>query len=377
VTTPVFPRPALPDLISRVIGQIFAALPGTDPQLTPSTVGVIGAVLARELMNEYAYLDFIATQSFASTATGIYLDRKGNDVGIYREQPVAAAGPVIFTGVATSPIPAGTVVTTGDSSQSYVLGSAVTLVSGTGTGTVVAAVGGSAGNQIAGTPLTLSVAIAGVNAQVTVGSDGLVGGIDIESDTAFRVRVLERLQQPPQGGAKRDYVTWVQDATPGVTRVWVWPQNRGGGTVDYSFVFDGRAPGSILPVSGDLTTVQAYVNAEMPADVASSQNQTLTIDSINVTLTNFVVETGYTKAQAVANVTASLDNLFASTTPGGAPYGSGIPNGSTGGTLALELISDAITQSLGVGTFDLTAPTADVVSAEYHLAQLGTLSVSP
>jgi uncharacterized phage protein gp47/JayE len=372
----VFPRPTLPNLIQRVTQQIQAALPGTDPTLRRSVCGIVAIVLAQELVNEYAYLDFIATQFFVSSASGIYLDLKGNPLGIYRQEAVPAAGNVSFSGTNGYTVPAGAVLETSNGGEQYVLGAAVTISGGVGTGSVTAITGGSLSNQPAGTSLTLSVAVAGINAQVVVASGGLTGGIDMESDTSYRQAILSRMQQPPQGGAKRDYVTWVKEATAGVTRAWVWPQNRGGGTVDYSFVFDGRGVGNILPLSGDLTTVQTYVNAQMPADVSSAQNQTLTIDSIAVTVTNCVVATGYTLAQVQANISASLLNLFAATTPGNAPYGDGIQPGSTGGALPVERISDAIAQSLGVISFDLTAPTADIASATYHLAQLGALTVT-
>jgi uncharacterized phage protein gp47/JayE len=374
----VYPRPSLPVLISRVITGIQAAVPGTTAPLPIGVITAIGAVLGRELASEYAYLDNFARWFFVATSEGIYLDAKGNPLGVFRQPASPAAGNVTFYGVPSSTVPAGALLATQDGTQTYQLTAAVTLNgSGTATGAVIGTQGGTASNQAAATNLVLSVGVAGVNAQVPVAAGGLVGGVNEESDAAYQLRILARQQLPPQGGAKRDYVAWAK-LVPGVTRVWVYPTNRGAGTVDYAFVFDGRAAGggSILPTSADNTAVAAQMAIYQPADIAPGgvAPLTLTEDAIAVTISNLVPQAGFTKAQALANATVSLTNLFAATTPGNAPYGDGIPQGGTGGTTQLQAISDAITQSIGVGSFDLTAPSADVVSATGHLAVLGAVT---
>jgi uncharacterized phage protein gp47/JayE len=374
MSTPVYPRPTLPNLIQRVTQQIQANLPGTDPNLRRSVSGIVATVLAQELMAEYAYLDFIATQFFVSTASGIYLDLRGNPLGVFREQPEPATGTVTFSGSNGRSVPAQSVLQSLDGTQLYAVSNSPTIASGSAIGTLTALTPGSASNQSAGATLTLSIGIAGINAQAIVAGGGLQGGTDLQSDDSYRQAVLTRMQLPPQGGASRDYVTWVKGAGVGATRVWVWPLNRGAGTVDWAFVIDTQAPGSILPNGPQIAAATANVLDNYPVDAVSSEFATLTLDSINVTLTNFVAAQGYTAAQAAANIESSLDSLFTSTTPGTAPYGDGIQAGSTGGTLLLESISDAITQSEGVGGFDLTSPSADIVSAAFHLAQFGTLA---
>ncbi len=369
----VFARPSLSDLIQRVTANLQAGLQGLDPALARSVTTIVGFTLALELNNEYAYLDNLAEWFFVTTTSGVYLDRRGAEVNVLREQGATASGPVIFDGQPTSVIKAGSILQTEDSSLSYQLSNSVTLgAGGTAGGTVTALETGSAYNQQAGTALSLVVAVAGVNPQAAVDAAGITGGIDIEADAAYRPRVLARLQQPPQGGAARDYVAWAK-LVPGVTRVWVYPKNRGVATVDYAFVLDGRAPGSILPTAPDIATVEASIVANYPVHV-DSQNVTLTASATAVTIDNLVPASGYTKAQALANSIVSLQALFATATPGGATFGDGIPLGGAGGTTFLEAISDAITQSAGVASFDLAAPTADIVSGSGTLAQLGAVT---
>jgi uncharacterized phage protein gp47/JayE len=375
-----YSRPTLPDLITRCQNRIWAALPGTDPQLAQSISGAVGAVLAMELNLEYAYIDYIFLQFFVLTATGQYLDDKGGPFGITRQPATQASGAAIGSGgTSGTPLPVGALLQTVDQSVTVAVSTAGTVTSGGGiTVTVTDITGEAAGNLAAGTALNLITGIAGIPAQIAVGSGGLTGGADQESDDNYRIRVLARMRLPPQGGANRDYISWTKGTVAGVTRVWIFPLIWGLGTVGVASVFDGRAPNSIIPTTEDLTALQAAI---APGPVAPTTAETLAfalaVDLIDVVLSNLVPLTGYTKAQALANATASLTALFAHSTPGGATAGDGVtgtPSTPISGTTFLEDISAAVNNAAGVGSFDLAAPTADIVSAYGHLAQLGTVT---
>jgi uncharacterized phage protein gp47/JayE len=371
-----FPRPALPDLIARVTQQVQINLPGASPALRRSVTVAVGKSLAQELMQEYAYLDFIAGMFFAASAVGAYLDRKGAEVGVPREAGAFAAGSITFTSTGGGTVAAGAVVQTPDGTQSFTLGAVATLgASGTTTSVAVTAQTlGGAGNLGAGAPLVLVVAVAGVSPNAVVASGGFSGGLDVETDANYRVRILARQQQPPQGGASRDYVAWAKQY-PGVTRAWVYPLNRGAGTVDVAFVFDARGPGTgaIVPGGGDVTAVQAVITANRPV-TADARAIALSIAEISVIIGSLVASPGYTKPQALTNATASLIGLFSGSTPGGATYGDGIPPGGSGGTIFLEQIISAIANSEGVGSFDLTSPTADLVASSGTILLLNTVT---
>ena len=130
---------------------------------------------------------------------------------------------------------------------------------------------------------------------------------------------------------------------------------------------DGRA--DIIPLSGDITVVQAAIDTQRPV-TADSVVFTLVADAIPVTITGLIPSNVITQAA----INASLAALFATTTPGGATVGSGVSAGVPGGTLWLEQISAAINNAAGVNGFDLTSPAADVVSAAGHIAKLGTVT---
>ena len=375
-------RPTLPALLTRCINAIFAALPGIDPQLQRQVIVAVGAAMGMELNLEYGYIDYIFLQFFVLTATGQYLDDKGIPFGIPRQQATISAG--IAAGTGGTPgeeVAVGTLMQTADQSVTCAVSDVATVASdGTVTVSIVTTTTGSAGNLSPGTTLNLITANAALPASFTVaGTDGLSGGSDTELDDDYRPRILARMQQLPQGGANRDYISWTKNGVAGVTRTWVFPLYQGLGTVGVAAVFDGRAPGaSIIPTTEDLVALQAAIAPGPVAPVCSAPLAFgLTPNVIDVVIGNLVPVTGYTQAQALANATASLAALFALSTPGGAAAGDGVtgtPTTPVSGTTFLEDISDAVTQSLGVGSFDLVAPTADVVSAYANLAQLGAVT---
>jgi uncharacterized phage protein gp47/JayE len=374
-------RPTLQTLLQRCSANIFAALPGLDPMLRRQVTTAIGVVIAQELNLEYAYIDYIFLQFFVATATGQYLDDKGVPFGVFRQPGALAAG----AGTASGGTPGATVgvgalLQTDDLSVTCAVADLATVASdGSLTVSVVTTVPASAGNLAAGTALNFVTAAAGIPATLTVAAPGLTGGADTESDNDYRVRIQARMQQSPQGGANRDYIAWTKSAVAGVTRCWVFPLFQGLGTVGVASVFDGRAPGaSIIPTSEDLVNLQAAIAPGAIAPVCALPTAFALIqDTIPVVINNLVPATGFTKAQALANATASLTALFGLATPGGAAAGDGVtgtPSTPVSGVTFLEDISDAITQSLGVGSFDLGVPAADVVSAYMHLAQLGAVT---
>src|SRR5262249_34671036 len=124
---------------------------------------------------------------------------------------------------------------------------------------------GTVGNVDAGEFLSVSTTIAGVDANAEVVS--LAGGTDTENDDDLRIRVLERIRQPPQGGAAHDYVRWAK-AVPGVTRAWVSPNEMGIGTVTVRVMIDDvRADNDGFPHEADIAPVTAYIDTQRPVAV--------------------------------------------------------------------------------------------------------------
>jgi uncharacterized phage protein gp47/JayE len=230
-----FSRPALTDLRRQTANDINAALPGVDALLRFSNLGIIGEVQAELADGIYGYLDYIALQSNPFTSTGEYLEGWAALKGVTRKAASGAIGTVTFTGTNGKTIPAGSNLTRTDGAA-YTTVADVTIAAGTATAQIVATVGGSAGNALAGTTLFLGVGISGVSGTALAATD-LAGGAEIEPDYELRGRMLAVYAKPPQGGSISDYGEWALEV-PGVTRCWVKPNAMGPGSIVLLFMMD-------------------------------------------------------------------------------------------------------------------------------------------
>jgi len=240
-----FSRPTLTELIDRVVSDMSSRVLGVDGAvLRRSLLGVIARAEAGAVHLLYGYLDWIAKQAFPDTADTEYLDRWSVVWGVSRKAATFATGNVTFTGTNGSSIPAGTILQRQDGQQ-YATSASATISGGSATVAVEAVLAGLSQNLVAASSVFLVSPISGVQSTVTVAAGGLTNGTDAESDERLRDRLLRRIQQPPQGGAATDYEQWALEVA-GVTRVWVYPNQMGLGTVSVIFVTDD-AVGGIIP----------------------------------------------------------------------------------------------------------------------------------
>jgi len=349
-----FARPTLGALIRDTQASIAARLPGSDPLLRVSNLNILARLFAGVAHLLFGYLDWIVRQVLPDSADAEYLDRWAAIFGLSRQPAIAAAGSVQIAGTTGATLPAGAVLVRADGAA-YVTQAAVTLAAGTGTASVVARASGAAGNAASGATLTLAAAVSGITGVTTVGSAGLTGGADQESDTAYRARLLARLQAPPQGGAASDYQAWAL-AQPGVTRAWVYPLARGLGTVDVTFTMDNRLPGSIIPASGDVAAVQAALNALRPvtADLLVWAPAGV---ALNVTISNLATNTAAVQAAIRREVQAQI-----------------LLDAAPGGTIYRSRLAEAISRATGEQHHVITVPTTDVTAAAGALYVPGTVT---
>lgn len=162
-----------------------------------------------------------------------YLILRGQEHDLTPKEAVAATGAVAVTA------PDGTVVDVGEvfstlgttsvpsitfrATEQVVVG-----VSGTALVPVEAVVPGAAGNVLAG---SIQVGGGGVGVTAVTNPSALTGGVDAESNAAFRERILFRIQHPSASGNVADYQTWATEVA-GVGGATVVPVGSGPGTVD-------------------------------------------------------------------------------------------------------------------------------------------------
>lgn len=354
-----FERPTLATINAQLAADIESRLPGADAQLRRSFLNAIARTLAGGVHGLHGYLEFVALQAMPDTAETEFLDRHGGIWGINRAPAEPAGGDVDFTGTDGAVIPADTLLVRGDGVE-FATTAEATIAGGTATAPVECQDAGETGNTAAGQTLNLVSPIANVQSEAAVAIAGLTGGADEESDDSIRARILARIQQPPHGGARHDYLLWALDRGAhgvAVTRAWVFPQELGAGTVTVRFVMDD-AYGDGIPLAADVTDVQTHLDSVRPvtAEVHVLAPVAAPLD--------FEISGLAPATQAVRDaIEAELRDLI-------------LREAEPGGTLLLSHIREAISTAADEHDHVLVAPAADVTEATGEIATFGSVTWS-
>lgn len=367
-----YSRPTLTDLDNQVAQDIAAALPGSDPLLRFSNLGITGKAQARLANLHYGYIDWISKQANPFTAEGEFLEAWAALKSIYRKPAASASGSVTFSGANGLVIPSGTGLVRGDgvtaqtTADATVAGGAA-VVNATITADP-AAQSGAFGNTALGVSMSLAQAIAGIQANGTV-TTAFVGGADIETDDSLRGRMLAAYQAPPQGGDEADYVSWAMQV-PGVTRAWCVRNGLGAGTVIVYIMLDssdaaynGFPQGAngvassetrSTPATGDQLAVANYLYPVQPV-TALVYVMAPTASPVNFTISGIVVANRAAVQSAIAGVL--------------------LQNGSAkGGAIPIAFVWSAIASVSGITDFVISTPSGDITNAVGTLPTVGAIT---
>jgi uncharacterized phage protein gp47/JayE len=366
-----FSRPTLSQIRSQTAADIASAKPGADALLRFSNLQMLGAVLSGMCNAQYGYLDWIAKQAVPFTATDENLLGWGALKKVFLKDPVAAKITVTYSGATPGTLlPALTEITRGDGATFTT--SADETVDGSGNVVVTANadVPGAAGNCDVGTVLRLGEAIDGIPSNGTVTTTITVGA-DLEEQEDFRSRMLEVYQNPPQGGAKTDYIEWALQI-PGVTRAWCTPNGMGIGTVVVYTMFDvseqahngfpqgtdgvAAADPRATAATGDQLEVANYIYSLQPV-TALVYSVSPIANPINFTISGLSGASSATKAA----ISAAIAGVF-------------VLKGAPGGTIDLSDIEAAIIAIPGTEGFVITSPSANITNPTGNLPTLGTIT---
>jgi len=320
---------------------------------------VLAVVWAGLVHMLHGRLEWLGQQLFPDVSERQYLLRQASMYGITPTPATFAAGEVTATGEDASVIPEDTILVR-DDGVTYRVTAEATISSGTAVVQVEAVEAGEAGNLDEGEVLAFESPIAGVDASVTVNSGGISGGFDEEDTEGVRERLLLRLREPPTGGSEQDYKAWAL-AVAGVTRVWVFPNELGLGTVVVRFVMDDEE--DIFPDAPAIAAVQAAIDAERPITAE------VTVEAPTPLPVNFTLTITPDNSETRAAVEAELTDLFAREAEPG--------DGEDAGIILLTHITTAIGVAEGIDDFELTDPAADIEPAAGELAVLGTVDFDP
>jgi len=361
-----FDRPTLPELIKRVEGDIKGPL-GIVTVLRRSFIGVISRALAGLAHLLFGFLKFIEKNAFPDTAETEFLDRWAGIWGVSRLIATFAQFQLTVTGTDGTTIPAGTVYQRDDGAE-YTVDTEVTLASG-GVLDLTAVTAGAAGNLELADNLSIQSPIAGLDSEGTVTSI-TTDAEDAEGDESLRSRLIDRIQNPPSGGAANDYLQWAL-SVPGVTRAWVLPQNLGPGTVGVSFVEDDENP--ITPSPAKIQEVVDFIEPLRP--VTANVN----VFAPNLLAIDMTIQLKPNTAEVQTNVQTELEDMILREAALNGAFGG--PGVTLDGKILLSKMNEAISIALGEEDHLITvinggAP-ADVAPATGELAVLGTITWQP
>jgi uncharacterized phage protein gp47/JayE len=345
-----FNRPSLIALRDAAYADI-ERIPGADARLAFGNLNVLAHILAGGVDGLYGYLEWLSRQVLTDTAEEEYLDRHASIWKVPRRSAVAASGLCAVSGTFGTVVPAGTLFVRSDGQQ-FTSTDEISLSGTTADLGIAATTPGVSTNAAAGTNLTLVSPVAGLSPQAVVGVDGLVNGSDLENDDSLRARILQRIQNPPSGGAASDYEQWALEV-PGVSRVWVFPAELGAGTVTLRFVRDGDA--SPIPDAGEVAVVQDYIDGLRPVTAE------LYVVAPVPSPIDFEIALTPDTTGARAAVEAELRDLI-------------LREGAPGQTMLISHIREAISIALGEIDHVLTAPTANVAHLVSEIATFGSIT---
>jgi uncharacterized phage protein gp47/JayE len=348
---------------SLVRDSIRGSLPGADALVPNSVLRVLSDIQGAVCHLTLQFLDWLALQLIPDTAETIWLDRHGDiwltnaDGSTGRKMATLAEGSIAFTGVISGlPIPKGTQLLGPDSIAYETTEDAITSASDAVPVEVPARAldPGAAGNLAEGTGVSLQGELSGVSPIATIVE--MDGGVDTESDDQLRMRVLQRIRQPPMGGATHDYVRWAL-AVPGVTRAWVAPVEMGIGTVTVRVLFDDlRADDDGWPQAGDLAAATAYIDTMRPVAVKDFWVLAPIKQFIDAKIGKLSPDTAEVRAQIEASLRSML---FAKAAPGQ--------------TIYAAWKAAAIMDCPNVSSFDLLDWKDDVMASAGNMAVLGDI----
>ena len=343
-----FYRPSLKELKKSVRDDLRTRLV-TDPGLRRSDTEIQATVQAGALHGLYGYLDWQARQILPDTAEDEFLARHASLWGIYRKVASTAQGVVRLSGFVGSVIPAGTILQS-PTEQDFITTAEALIEEKSVTVAIAAVEAGTTGNLPTGAVLSLVSPIIGVDADAVCIED-MSGGADLESMDSLRARLLERIRQPPHGGADFDYTMWALQV-PGVTRAWVYPLFDGPGTVGLAFVMDDRDDPTPLP--GDVAQVQAHIDALRPvtANVTVFAPAPVAFD-LGIQL---APDTSSVRAAVAAEVREFLRR-----------------EAEPGGTIWRSRVSETIARAIGEHHHTLFFPTDDITHGFGQIAVPGTI----
>jgi uncharacterized phage protein gp47/JayE len=210
--------PTTADIAEQNLTKFESEISQTAPLNEKAFLRVLAAAEAMQTTSLYKYVADQMLQNLAVTATGQNLTTLGANYGVTRKPGESAVLTATLPATTGTTIPVTTPFVGDSNGVTYYPQSQVVAANNVATLTLVSIEIGVAGNLNVDETITMSTQIAGAENIATV--TAIVNeGLDVETDEAYRIRVLDEIRTVGGGGNVVDYRRWAQE-TPGVIRAY-------------------------------------------------------------------------------------------------------------------------------------------------------------
>ena len=141
--------------------------------------------------------------------------------------------------------------------------------------------------ELPGVPPVATVLSSTTQFELAPATNGIQGGSDDETDTAFRSRLLDDIRSPVEYGTEGDYKTWALASDPAVTRAKVLPHVDGLGSVTV-LVMGSDVNSELSNVT--LDRVKDYLNEKRPIATKVEVGR-IAVQKINLEIGNLIPNT--------------------------------------------------------------------------------------
>ncbi|TAZ95900.1 Baseplate J family protein [Rhizobium ruizarguesonis] len=262
-----WPIPTAKTIAAKIAGSLEAAIlrirPDADPvdvsRAVRSARGVfsqIGRAFSLELREAHDHLAWWGRQYFPDTAEEEYILRHAGIWGVEQRGAIKAVGSILVEGLAGTPLPSGLQFSASNAVIYETTAVAAIGVGGTVTVAAASVAAGTAGNLEDGVQLTVVTPFPEIS-KATVAT-AFAGGADEQTPAEIQAATLERIRQPPHGGATFDYPTWVGEVAS-VKAVGVIEDWAGRGSVGIVVLMKNDDGTARVPTSAEIEVIQDYL----------------------------------------------------------------------------------------------------------------------
>jgi uncharacterized phage protein gp47/JayE len=348
-------KPTLAQLRNRAASEVETRLPEVDPRLRRTVIHVIICIIAGMTYELFGYLDYILRQVFPNSAETEYLEKWGEVWGISRKLATFADGYVHITGTPGTTLYVGTELRRSDGAIYLVADSVIISTDGFVDAECRAEKVGVTYNADAGVKLSFVSPVDGINSEAVITDEGITGGTEREQDEPYMLRILARIQNPPQGGSVTDYIQWAL-SVPGVTRAWCYPVEMGPGTVTVRFMMDNTYNDGV-PHEADITKVYDYISDPVRKPATADLYVTA---PIAYTVDHVIAELVPDTPEVRDAISEELKDMYRREV-------------APGGTVYVSKIWDAVNLAVGTDHFKLVAPADDMVMLPGAIPVMGNV----